>query len=221
MEENNIINQYVQLYSDQIHTYKRTAAVTARICKQSLDEAHLRNWVSNRAKDPKSLENKLIQRQKHGHAYTTIEEIDKDIVDLAGVRIILYYAADRARVKSILHDRFKVKETRIFPDRANNKEAARGRKGYTAHHFRVWMRKDDMERHHLATDGLIEIQVISLFQHAWAEIEHDIKYKPTWQIVNKEQIVLGFLKQIVDLFDFSMTRLWRIQMKNRRLMPHN
>ena len=61
--------------------------------------------LSARAKDKKSLKQKLIMRiHNEGKVYNTPEDIEKDVVDLAGVRVILYMptSIDNARVRDVI-----------------------------------------------------------------------------------------------------------------------
>lgn len=61
--------------------------------------------LSRRAKDPRSLGEKLIIRNlARDKQYSSIEEIKRDIVDLAGVRIILYMPTqeDNQKVEEVI-----------------------------------------------------------------------------------------------------------------------
>ncbi|ORY02294.1 hypothetical protein BCR34DRAFT_667741 [Clohesyomyces aquaticus] len=52
--------------------------------------------------------------------------------------------------------------------------------GYAASHARVKLKKNDLPRDiedDLGPDKVVEIQVVSVLVHAWAEVEHDIVYK--------------------------------------------
>ncbi|KAI9928476.1 hypothetical protein MW887_002521 [Aspergillus wentii] len=88
-----------------------------------------------------------------------------------------------------------------------------GHKKYTAYHFRVSMREDDMRKHHLdAPDGLIETQVKSFTQHISAQEEHDALYKPRPEVTDVQRMALEDLKDVANFFDSAMNRLRRVEM---------
>ena len=97
------------------------------------------------------------------------------ITDLAGVRIITYFPDTLAQVDRMLVDEFEIIEK-------SNKGATllqEERFGYQSIHYLVKLKG---ERARLAEyrnlkDGVVEIQIRTILQHAWAEIEHDIQYK--------------------------------------------
>jgi putative GTP pyrophosphokinase len=97
------------------------------------------------------------------------------ITDQIGVRVITYVQADVAAVVDLLAD-----QLRILDDRDLGEETARqGRFGYGSRHLLVT--PDDASP--AAYDELAglraSIQVRTVLQHAWAEFEHDIRYKGT------------------------------------------
>jgi ppGpp synthetase/RelA/SpoT-type nucleotidyltranferase len=95
----------------------------------------------------------------------------EQITDQIGVRVITYVHSDVAAVAELLDD-----ELVLLDDRDLGEETARsGRFGYASRHLLVRVR-DDHEDETLA--GLrASVQVRTVLQHAWAEFEHDIRYK--------------------------------------------
>ena len=93
------------------------------------------------------------------------------ITDLIGVRVITYVHSDVAAVAEVLDD-----ELAILDDRDLGEETARsGRFGYASRHLLVETRPGaelpTLEGHRAS------VQVRTVLQHAWAEFEHDIRYK--------------------------------------------
>ncbi len=105
----------------------------------------------------------------------------EQITDQIGVRVITYVRSDVAAVAELLDNEFT-----ILHDRDLGEETARaGRFGYASRHLLVQL---DAESEAYADDpdtgaGLAEhrasVQVRTVLQHAWAEFEHDIRYKGT------------------------------------------
>jgi len=98
----------------------------------------------------------------------------EQINDVVGARIITYHSTEIPRVIETLERMFtvlrsvdKAAETRIS-----------GGFGYGSHHLilKVTPQTEDLE----AYSGLVfEVQLRTILQHAWAEFEHDIRYKGT------------------------------------------
>ncbi|KAF1993575.1 hypothetical protein P154DRAFT_527681 [Amniculicola lignicola CBS 123094] len=153
--------------------------------------------VTCRAKKRDSLEEKLKMREiERGKKYESYEEIQKDVKDLAGVRIILYTPTQAQHdsvkkmvlgiwgsdyVEQIKHDGKSSskgsKETHF--DAQKKKGYVRKNLGYQAYHYRALMKKShekegiyDHQQH-----DWVEIQVVSALGHAWAEAGHDVLYK--------------------------------------------
>ena len=96
------------------------------------------------------------------------------ITDQVGVRVITYVHSDVAAVAEMLAD-----EVRILDDRDLGQEtASAGRFGYASRHLLV-VPDDDPEGQPSLGGQRASIQLRTVLQHAWAEFEHDIRYKGT------------------------------------------
>ena len=97
-----------------------------------------------------------------------------DITDQIGVRVITYVRSDVSAVADLLGT-----QLRVIDDRDLGQETAReGRFGYASRHLLVSV--DDGQPELAALRGLTaQVQVRTVLQHAWAEFEHDIRYKGT------------------------------------------
>jgi hypothetical protein len=96
----------------------------------------------------------------------------QEVTDQIGVRVITYVHSDVAAVAELLDE-----ELTILDDRDLGEETARaGRFGYASRHLLV--RTDDGDEQHPELVGeRASVQVRTVLQHAWAEFEHDIRYK--------------------------------------------
>lgn len=89
------------------------------------------------------------------------------ITDVVGVRVITYVQSDVAAVAQLFADQLT-----IIDDRDLGEETARaGRFGYASRHLLVSAPAD--------REWPASVQVRTVLQHAWAEFEHDIRYKGT------------------------------------------
>jgi putative GTP pyrophosphokinase len=125
--------------------------------------------VTSRVKERAHLAEKL---SRFGKDYSTLS----DVTDIIGVRVITHFEDDVDRIAEVIQREFEVDATRSIDKR---KALDPDRFGYISLHFICSIRN---ERVGLAEysefAGLsCEIQVRSILQHAWAEIEHDLGYK--------------------------------------------
>ena len=127
------------------------------------------NAITSRLKDKDSLKGKIDRKDGK---YESIS----NITDIVGIRIITYFSEDVDRIAEIIESEFDVdKENSI--DKRESLEPDRF--GYCSVHYVVKMSQQRLKlRECAAFKGLkCEIQIRSILQHAWAEIEHDIGYK--------------------------------------------
>lgn len=99
----------------------------------------------------------------------------EQMADQIGVRVVTYLSSDVRAVAEVLGEQLIV-----LADRDKGLETARaGRWGYSSRHLDVALRPD--EPVDALTDALpgriVEVQIRTALQHAWAEFEHDIRYK--------------------------------------------
>jgi ppGpp synthetase/RelA/SpoT-type nucleotidyltranferase len=148
--------------------YPQLEAVTAHyvgVVTTLLDDAGI-NYLSvtGRTKSVASFAAKAHRDRRNGEGPLA------SITDQVGVRVITYLLSDVAAVAELLTDQLTV-----LDDRDLGRETAdAGRFGYASRHLLVT--GDPVE-------GLLEqpasVQVRTVLQHAWAEFEHDIRYKGT------------------------------------------
>jgi predicted RNase H-like nuclease/ppGpp synthetase/RelA/SpoT-type nucleotidyltranferase len=96
-----------------------------------------------------------------------------EIGDTVGVRVITYVRSDVDMVAALLAD-----ETVVHDDRDLGQEtASEGRFGYASRHLQIGVADDDAAAYPLLQGRHVQVQIRTVLQHAWAEFEHDIRYK--------------------------------------------
>lgn len=167
----NIIKEFITHYKKELKNYEIFAEQVANQLEKELLDQGIKAIVSSRVKNPHRLYDKLINRYKDKQ-YQTLDHIYDDIVDLAGIRIALYFPFQDKMVHEIINRLFKIKEEKNFP---NNDTLNQGKRfsGYGAKHYRIQLKQDKKYENKMA-----EIQVASVLMHAWSEVEHDLIYKP-------------------------------------------
>jgi len=224
-----VISNFISAYHMQYDFYFAVARLASSLCEEAMEQNGIRAITTFRAKRLDRLETKLRQRQKQRReegrdVYTEEAHIRADIVDLAGVRIALYFPDDRIKVEKVINETFKV----------NRKKPMQGKKetiggfdqrfdGYGADHYRVHFEtrtlKRDQQHYGKAP---IEIQVASLLMHAWSEVNHDLGYKPIEGAASHDELrILDGLNGLVLTGELLLQQLQaaaksRISSENRK-----
>lgn len=203
-DRNPLIEEFVRAYERELDFYTTVATLAGEELETTLIESGIRAIVTARAKRPDSLRKKLYGRKRR---FEDIQQIRDDIVDLAGARVALYFPAQRSMVGSLIASSFRVAKTIDFPREATGSLFP----GYIATHHRAQLREEHVlpEQKRYCT-AMIEIQVASVLMHAWAEVEHDLAYKPSsGDLSPEERQILDSLNALVLSGDTSLELLQR------------
>lgn len=202
-----LVAEFLDRYKKEFDYYEGVCRVAENLLDDQLRSVGVRAIVSSRAKNPKRLGDKIRQRFDE-KKYKTVEHIYEDLVDLAGVRIALYFPAEQIKVEEVIDKYFKVIKTIEFPKKSQ-KDSGKKFSGYHAKHYRVSMKPDVIsEDSKRFVDAVIEIQVASVLMHAWSEVEHDLVYKPLQgQLSHEELAILDQLNGLVIAGEMGLEML--------------
>jgi ppGpp synthetase/RelA/SpoT-type nucleotidyltranferase len=156
--------------------YADLASVVKRILEESNKRRTIRvHSVEGRAKEPASLGRKAAQPSEADPTKPRYSNPLEDIADLAGVRVITYFPSTLAEIDTMLREEFRVVEQSDKGAELLEEE----RFGYQSIHYLVRLShgRSRLPEYERFADTVAEIQVHTILQHAWAEIEHDIQYK--------------------------------------------
>lgn len=239
-----VIKAFLEEWPKNQHFYEAIAPKARDICVKSLQQRGIQCSAESRIKEAASLEKKLYARQKERpQPYKSIADIRDDIVDLAGVRIRLYFPRQRRAVGRIINRVLTVKTEKTFPEPANGKNTAatddedhkyqgdgdlthKGESdeeddtldilpepfpGYCADHYHVSLKPEDCPPGKDWHTGRIEIQVVSIMRHVWAEVEHDLVYKNLAVAGDAERQALNGLSGAIDLGERFLDQLYDLQ----------
>lgn len=152
--------------------------------------------VSYRVKEKESYLNKCKNEK-----YT---DPIKQITDVSGIRIIAYTNQDVSSICNILQDEFKIDESNS-ENKAEKLET--DKVGYLSVHYILQLSEKRLElsEYKIYKNLKCEVQVRTLLQHAWAEIEHDRNYKFAGvlpkEIKRRFYLIAGVLEMMDSEFD--------------------
>ena len=172
-DRDDVVTRAVQEYAARRPRLVAAAEHYAELITSILDDAGI-NYLSvtGRAKDVASFAGKAARMVDGRPAFA---DPASEIADQIGIRVITYVHRDVAAVADLLGDQVTVLDDRDLGDET----ASEGRFGYSSRHLMIGL---DAERaaqpRHAAAHGLgAQVQIRTVLQHAWAEFEHDIRYK--------------------------------------------
>jgi len=203
--EHTLIEAFIKNYEHEVDFYQEVAGLAQDKLDSALQDGGIKAVVSSRAKRPSRLEKKLYKREPE-KGYKTFRNITDDIIDLAGCRVALYMPADREEVGAIIQKLFtEVRPAKHFPADRGPADSI----GYIADHYLVTLKPESLRKKELRyADTQIEIQVASVLMHAWAEVTHDLIYKPEkGKLTPAEMSLLKDLNDIVQMGEQQLEKL--------------
>ena len=169
--------------------------------------AHLRNLLAvqrikvlnttGRTKSVRSFYRKISRRDKN---YT---DPLLQVTDLCGLRVVTYHVEETEAVAALVREHFDIdlknsvdKSKPVDPDRF----------GYKSIHYVV---RIDPSRPEFRDSPPMsaEIQIRTILQHAWAEIDHPIRYKSHRAVSEPLQRDLFRLSALLELGDLEFSRI--------------
>lgn len=201
-----VIDNFIKQYEKEYDFYRQLARLGHDILETEIINRGLKAIISNRAKRIDRLKEKVVQRNQKEN-YKSKREIENDIVDLAGIRVALYFPSERNVVGQVIQEFFDIVETKIFPENPFKPKQNKRFSGYWATHYRVRIKKsDEVEKRFTST--VFEIQVASVLMHAWSEVEHDLVYKPfSGNLTDEELSILDEINGLVLTGEIALERL--------------
>lgn len=209
-----LVSEFIARYRKEYDFYEQACRMVAQTLEANLRSAGVRAIVTSRAKNPTRLEAKVRQRAIR-KKYKDVSAISDDIVDLAGVRVALYFPGERQEVGRIIQNLFDLTdEPKEFPSPTVSSQQSEYQKrfsGYLATHYRVVLKESSLhESNQRYAEAKIEIQVASVLMHAWSEVEHDLVYKPLQgELSLEEYSILDELNGLVLAGEIALERLQR------------
>ncbi len=195
--------------------YEKLTATAARILETVLLEKRVQHLpVAGRTKTRGSIFEKI---RRKGYA-----DPKKKLIDISGIRVIVYLESQVERVSKLIEKAFDIDKENSY---TRDSELSIDQIGYRSVHYVCRLGLDRtrlLENEHLS-DMYFEIQVRTVLQHAWAELDHDQRYKFAAKLprdLERELFLYAGLLEIADngfstLADKINTYVNRIKKKTK------
>lgn len=156
-------------------------------------QEHLMHFVGNdridrltcRAKEVRSFIEKAKKTDEQGRR--KYDEPLRQIQDQIGARVVTFFKSDVPRVQRLVESTYARIETLVFVPETLREF------GYEGIHYIAAIPPELMPG--TVTEEIprfFELQIKTLFQHAWAQAEHDITYKPNYPWTNEHKRKVAF-----------------------------
>jgi len=202
-----------QAYGSVRDRYARFAAAVEAILRMALRDLPVHN-ISARAKDLDRFASKAAKPDPIDPAKPKYSDPLTQIEDLAGARIITYVLRTLPVVEAVVAREFDVSERSDKADQLLEKASV----GYRSVHLIVQFKPERTRLlEYQEFDGLkVEIQIRTILQHAWAEIEHDMRYKPNSEPNKELSQRFTALAGLIEVGDREFDQIYEIDDRRRK-----
>ena len=154
--------------------------------------------IECRTKTIESLEEKVGRKN--------IKDTQKEITDISGIRIILYYVEDIDKVVDLVKNNFTIDE-RNSVNKANLYNS--NEFGYLSVHYIVTLdsKRNILPEWKYFSKLKAEIQIRTVLQHSWASISHELTYKKSYEIPKELERKLFRLAGLFELADEQFLKI--------------
>ncbi|HEU4962533.1 MAG TPA: hypothetical protein VFV52_01545 [Bacilli bacterium] len=190
----------IEDYKQQKGLYTDFAQTLESLLQEMLKQKGIRvHSIASRVKEEDSFAGKVSRSEGK---YTELQEI----TDLAGIRIITYFDDEVDAIAELVEREFVIdeensvdKRTLLDPDRF----------GYLSLHYVVGLsdQRAGLMEYARFQGCKAEIQIRSILQHTWAEIEHDLGYKTKQAIPREIRRSFSRLAGLLELADREFAKI--------------
>jgi putative GTP pyrophosphokinase len=141
--------------------------------------------ITARAKAPSSF---LAKAAKTDDGVPKYRKPLFEIQDQVAARVVTFYLSDVERVQRVIEEYFGSIESRRMEPESSSEF------GYEGHHYVLFLPEEAFPRPLDPKDGptFFELQIKTLFQHAWSEGAHDLIYKASINLTREQRRKAAF-----------------------------
>ncbi|MEA5004685.1 MAG: hypothetical protein VB081_14450, partial [Christensenella sp.] len=212
------VDEVVGYYETVQYRYKNIA----HDLKHMLEDVIVKNSeytlnISYRVKETDSVREKLI-RNSYYRMHTSKEEVVANIQDIIGIRIECKFNEDEQYVYQLMLKMFNKTDDQIFfynskfPKmrfKLNEKQPSKQKNGFDI--YKIDARYEDNKGEEDEIRVNFEIQIKSMINMFWGEIEHKIIYKNPSYFMVEQQVIenLVSIKENLNLVDHQLHDLYK------------
>jgi ppGpp synthetase/RelA/SpoT-type nucleotidyltranferase len=180
--------------------YEGLSNVVARIIEECLKQKDITvHSVQHRAKEPRSFGRKAAIPSETDPNSPKYPNPLQNITDLAAVRVITHLRGTVDAIDSLMNNEFEIVERSDKGEELIEED----RFGYQSVHYlvRISKARSALAEYQRFAGHIAEVQVRTILQHAWAEIEHDIQYRSSIAIptgIRRRFMALAGMLEIAD-----------------------
>ena len=185
----------IEEYKELLPLFREVDHIASEKAERCLHEHHFFTMgVLHRVKTEESIRGKL---ERYKDRFSSI----RDMTDVIGLRIICYLSDDVDAISDALKEIFNVSEVRDKRKKENISEF-----GYASLHL-ICRIKPEEGISEEATDVFFEIQIRTVLQHAWAEIEHDLGSKNEYRLSPTLRRTFSRVAGLLEIADGQFSEL--------------
>ncbi|EJT6498263.1 hypothetical protein N2W45_001220 [Clostridium perfringens] len=188
------LEELEQWYESNVFLFDDLIKKSKLIIEEAIKEKEITiNSITGRVKEKKSFCDKASKDK-----YT--DPINQ-IKDLAGLRIITYINSDVEKISKIIEKEFEIDKENSLD---KGKLLGTDKVGYKSVHYVVKLKNERIQltEYKKFKDLSFEIQIRTLLQHTWSEIEHDRNYKFSGVLpeeIKREFALLAGTLELIDI----------------------
>ncbi|WP_318471570.1 GTP pyrophosphokinase [Photobacterium leiognathi] len=186
--------ELVKEFEQKASIFSSLESMTSSLLNALITQADIPiHSVTSRTKNVQSLSGKINRPSK---SYKNL----LDITDLVGFRVTTYFSDDVDKIAALIEKEFAVDKGNSIDKR---KALEPDRFGYMSLHLVGEHKASRLKLpEYKQYKGIrFEVQIRSILQHAWAEIEHDIGYKTTNEVPDQLRRRFSRLAGLLELAD--------------------
>lgn len=195
------LNRAVEQYRDALPHYEGFTSKLRELTEELVEANGLEvEDIEFRTKPVQSFSEKI---RREGKSY---EDPLSQVTDLCGLRIVTYYAEDVDRVEDMIRREFRVDEENSL-DKSEAMDPDRF--GYLSVHYVISLSRGRARLTEWKPFARLkaEIQVRTVLQHAWAAIDHKLRYKAAREVPTNLKRQLFRLSALLELADEEFSQL--------------
>lgn len=194
-----LVNEMIVQYTETVSEYEALSVVASKTLSEIIGKNNIHiHSIQSRVKSIESLVQKL---KRPDRIYQCLDEIS----DLVGLRVITFFESDIEFLASLVESTFQIDLDKSVDKR---KILDSSEFGYRSLHYICKLPVHMMGAENLSSLSF-EIQIRTILQHGWAEIEHDLGYKQKEYIPHQLRRKFSRLAGILEMADEEFCEIKR------------